>query len=72
MMEAHDIKPIYKFGREYYTVQDFSRLIGKHPNTIRYWIRTKQLMTMKFSAAQNARVYIPIEEVNRVISGNAG
>lgn len=52
--------------KDFYSVEEFAKLIGKHPNTIRRAIKSNRIFAFRIGDGKRASFRISITEINRV------
>jgi len=52
--------------KDFYSVGEFAKLIGKHPNTIRRAIKSNRISAIRIGDGKRASFRISITEINRV------
>lgn len=56
-------------GTEYYSIIQVARMLDKHPNTIRAYIRSGELLAHRAGPSTRSAWLIPAYEVRRVMAG---
>jgi excisionase family DNA binding protein len=68
-MNESNVKPLYNEKesnmKEFYTVNEFAKIMNVHPSTIRRALKRKQLISMKFGSDARNTHRIPHSEFDR-------